>query len=408
MARTLDGPNFAATACQGAHESALRAPYQVTGPASAAPEPAPAPALGAAVHDDPLSLAAAAHLAMHTRYLDGQLRTAEQLVDLLREGAREGTTDAVVEGISAVRDHSVALGEAHMRANEVLSGLLRLPKHGSPDPATATDPARPLLPPSATLGDLAPLATGPGPAPDTADGRESLPPDRATGERDDPADAPVAGSPGTSVVATSKSALEVLRDADFDGSVDTKLRAELASLDPEEIAEVMRDIVAEKTGYSVDMIDPDIDLQTELGIDSLKQMEIAAELWQRYPIFSREEIFRFTAARTVRDFAELMPQVLNAPTSNLRIAKGAPFGRAYLGWRELPEPDLQVDAWGDGPCAVLVDDGGDLARVLAAALRTRGWRVGRLVLPGVALPRRGGRGVGGLLAAAGLGRGDTR
>jgi acyl carrier protein len=42
-------------------------------------------------------------------------------------------------------------------------------------------------------------------------------------------------------------------------------------------------IVAEKTGYPEDMLDPDMDLEAELGVDSIKQVEILSTLRERMP-----------------------------------------------------------------------------------------------------------------------------
>ncbi|MGO4760523.1 hypothetical protein AB4212_69810, partial [Streptomyces sp. 2MCAF27] len=82
------------------------------------------------------------------------------------------------------------------------------------------------------------------------------------------------------------------------------------------------------------------------------------------------------------DFATLIPEVLKNPTTNLRVAASVPLGRAHIGWRALPEPDVLLGAYGEQPRAVLVDDAGELAGWIAAALRSRGWWVGRLALPG--------------------------
>ncbi|NUP39882.1 MAG: acyltransferase domain-containing protein [Streptomyces sp.] len=375
VARVLDGPQFATMARQKEYERVLGTPYRVAGSAGRDPEPVAEPRPVAAAHDDPLGRAAAEHLTMHTRYLDGQLRTADQLVGLLNEGVGGGSPEAVLSGITAIRDHSLALGEAHARASEVLSDLLRMPTGATP---TGYSPN------GTSNGHALEAPSYPGPLP-SVDAPPQVPPPAQPLEGVVLVEPGEAGEPGEADTSTGKSALEMLRDTDFDAAIDPELRAELANLDPVEIEQVMREVVAEKTGYSIDMIDPDIDLQTELGIDSLKQLEIASELWRRYPVFSREEIFRFTAARTVRDFATLIPEVLKNPTTNLRVAASVPLGRAHIGWRALPEPDVLLGAYAEQPRAVLVDDGGELSHWIAAALRSRGWWVGRLALPGTVI-----------------------
>jgi acyl transferase domain-containing protein len=375
VARTLDGPNFAMAAREEAYRRALDKPYQaaVTAagralPGPADPEAAAPQPVASASGDDLLSRAAADHLAMHTLYLDGQLRTAEHLVDLLREGANNGHADAILAGVNAARDHSLALGQAHVRANEVLSDLLRLETGGA---ATAVP---------AVVAPAKPLDAGPAEAPPMAESDSASreqPGEGAGSSEEDPRSSPAEGAE-----PTAQSSLALLRDADMSATQNPELRAALAQMDSEEAEAVLREIVAEKTGYSVDMIDPDADLQMDLGIDSLKQVEIAAALWQRYPVFSREEIFRFAGARTVRDLAELLPQVLTSQGPLLTFGRPVPLGRRHVGLRELPGADVLVDAYGTDPSAVLVDDGGELARALGGALAAHGWRVCRLILPG--------------------------
>ena len=40
-------------------------------------------------------------------------------------------------------------------------------------------------------------------------------------------------------------------------------------------------IVSDRTGYPAEMLDPDLDLEAELSIDSIKRIEIIGELAER-------------------------------------------------------------------------------------------------------------------------------
>ena len=44
------------------------------------------------------------------------------------------------------------------------------------------------------------------------------------------------------------------------------------------VLQVVLDIISERTGYPVDMIEPDLDLEADLSVDSIKRAEIAGEL----------------------------------------------------------------------------------------------------------------------------------
>ena len=48
-------------------------------------------------------------------------------------------------------------------------------------------------------------------------------------------------------------------------------------------------IVSERTGYPVEMLDPDLDLEAELSIDSIKRIEILGELAERVGLPGMDE-----------------------------------------------------------------------------------------------------------------------
>ncbi|MCB9283736.1 MAG: SDR family NAD(P)-dependent oxidoreductase [Lewinellaceae bacterium] len=52
----------------------------------------------------------------------------------------------------------------------------------------------------------------------------------------------------------------------------------------DEVLERILDLIAEKTGYPKDMLDPDLDLEADLGIDTVKQAELFAEIRESYDI----------------------------------------------------------------------------------------------------------------------------
>ncbi|WEB39583.1 KR domain-containing protein [Streptomyces yunnanensis] len=368
VARTLEGPLFATVSRRPAYERLLaeegsRSAVELRRALSPEPEsPAPAVAADPAAREwqpDPLSRAAAEHLAAHTRYLDGQLHTAEQLTRLLSRSAADGPMDAsLAAAVRAVTEHSLALGNAHTRAGEVVASLLRLPAVG---PAS--------LPGTYPHGDARPELPGPL----TADDASPSPAAPPAGEP--PAD--VGDSQGS-----DKSALAQLWAVERGDAEDERLPMDIDGLDPEELERVFREIVAEKTGYDIDMIEPDMDIQLDLGIDSLKQVEIGAEMWRRYPVISRTELYQFSEARTVRELTEKLHEVLASSRPQLQLSFGdGELGRAFVALRELPEPDVCPHAYPDQPHALLLDDGGDLSATLDAALSSRGWRTSRLRVP---------------------------
>ncbi|MFE8948315.1 SDR family oxidoreductase [Streptomyces sp. NPDC007856] len=58
----------------------------------------------------------------------------------------------------------------------------------------------------------------------------------------------------------------------------------------DDIERVVLEIIGERTGYPVDMIEPDLDLEADLSIDSIKRAEIAGELARRLGIAGGAEV----------------------------------------------------------------------------------------------------------------------
>lgn len=188
------------------------------------------------------------HVALHTQYLDGQLQVAEALTGLMREHGQWDRPDSrLPEVVESVKNQSIAISQAHTRANEVLAELTALELSGqrSSQPretvfaeATAVRPAAPqqALPtrpepeslPAAPPVVPEPAAVKPEPAPEPA--------------------APVsAGVDGVSVRAA------------------------------------LLEVVSDKTGYPVEMVDPGMDLESDLGVDSIKRVQILGVLQERFP-----------------------------------------------------------------------------------------------------------------------------
>jgi len=70
-------------------------------------------------------------------------------------------------------------------------------------------------------------------------------------------------------------------------------------------ATVLLDIVSEKTGYPVEMLNPEMDMESDLGIDSIKRVEILSEAQVRLPeapVVQPENLGEFRTLQQVIDF----------------------------------------------------------------------------------------------------------
>ncbi|HCO12815.1 MAG TPA: hypothetical protein DIT46_01440, partial [Gemmatimonadetes bacterium] len=73
------------------------------------------------------------------------------------------------------------------------------------------------------------------------------------------------------------------------------------------------EVVSEKTGYPVEMLDLDMEMEAGLGIDSIKQVEILSELQERLPGIPEIAPDELASLRTLRDVAEKLAVATPVP-----------------------------------------------------------------------------------------------
>jgi acyl carrier protein len=87
---------------------------------------------------------------------------------------------------------------------------------------------------------------------------------------------------------------------------------------PDPLKQRVLALVAEKTGYPVDMLDLDLDLEADLGVDTVKQAEVFATIREAYNI-ARDENRKLrdypTLAHVIRFVYEKRPDLAAAPVA---------------------------------------------------------------------------------------------
>ncbi len=90
----------------------------------------------------------------------------------------------------------------------------------------------------------------------------------------------------------------------------------------------MLDIVAEKTGYPKEMLDFDLDLEADLGIDTVKQAEMFASVRAAYNI-PRDENMKLrdfpTLAHVIKFAQDRCRQLAKPATTSQAAAASSPF-----------------------------------------------------------------------------------
>jgi acyl transferase domain-containing protein/NAD(P)H-dependent flavin oxidoreductase YrpB (nitropropane dioxygenase family) len=140
-------------------------------------------------------------------------------------------------------------------------------------------------------------------------------------------------------------------------------------------ADVLRtvlEIISERTGYPIDMIEPDLDLEADLSIDSIKRAEIAGELAQRLGIGTGSGV-------TTLDDAEL---------EELARARTAASVTAWLAARLLPDGGTAPAGRGQAESTGQTGEVGQAGPAVAAepAAEVTGEAPKRLVMRPVPLP----------------------
>lgn len=87
-------------------------------------------------------------------------------------------------------------------------------------------------------------------------------------------------------------------------------------LDNEGLIAALMELISERTGYPIDMIDPGLDLESDLGIDSIKRIEILNKFQSVLPSDRRalleNSLEELSAARTVNQIIEWIIKPKNA------------------------------------------------------------------------------------------------
>ena len=91
-------------------------------------------------------------------------------------------------------------------------------------------------------------------------------------------------------------------------------------------------LVADRTGYPEEMIDPEADLEADLGVDSIKRVEIvgafAKEAPQAIHDAMQADMERFTRAKSLQAVLDALPEIAAAPAAAVTAAPSAAVSAA--------------------------------------------------------------------------------
>jgi acyl transferase domain-containing protein/NADP-dependent 3-hydroxy acid dehydrogenase YdfG/acyl carrier protein len=140
-----------------------------------------------------------------------------------------------------------------------------------------------------------------------------------------------------------------------------------------DIAALLLDIIAEKTGYPVSMLKPEMELERDLGVDSIKRVEILAAVRKAAPDLPQVDMSELAALTTLAAIGEklrgaLSPASIPLPNPADEPRQPGAIRRVVLEARETARPVASLR-----PLRVAIQDS-PIAAALVAALDRRGVR----------------------------------
>ena len=106
--------------------------------------------------------------------------------------------------------------------------------------------------------------------------------------------------------------------ADSSGNGNGSAAADLGSA-PGEIAPALLSIIGEKTGYPVEMLELSMDMEADLGIDSIKRVEIMWSLQEQLPHLPQVSGSEIGELRTLKEIVDHLGSLAPAETSGVAI-----------------------------------------------------------------------------------------
>jgi len=146
----------------------------------------------------------------------------------------------------------------------------------------------------------------------------------------------------------------------------------------ENLSEVLLAIVSDRTGYPVEMLDLDLDLEAELSVDSIKRIEILGELNERVALSdaegeaAEEVIEELAAIKTLRGIIDWIEAHRGSDESEEEAAAELPAVGRYLVRVLETAPPVTNGLSLHGRRFALTDDGRGVATRLAALLESHG------------------------------------
>ncbi len=149
-----------------------------------------------------------------------------------------------------------------------------------------------------------------------------------------------------------------------------------------DLTEILLEIVAEKTGYPAEMLEAEMDMEADLGIDSIKRVEILGTMEERVPGLPAVQAELLAELRTLGQIVELMSKNQSAASetgpeqsdSKKKVERPV-LNKTSVKLVSLPGPDqLEIPISKDRPL-IVTDEGSEFTTEVTRSLNNQGWKV---------------------------------
>ncbi|WP_199331906.1 type I polyketide synthase [Anabaena lutea] len=180
-----------------------------------------------------------------------------------------------------------------------------------------------------------------------------------------------------------------------------------------DLGQTLLNITSEKTGYPVEMLELDMDMEADLGIDSIKRVEILGAMQETYPNLPKPNIEELGDLRTIGQIVDYLQKLVGGEKKKLDfdpVGAGSPhplnpsvpevvdltpppivdpnLPRRPVKLKTLPRPDFWECKLPEGHISLITDDGSLTTTKLAHALVEQGWKVVVLSFPQTLVPQQ--------------------
>ncbi|MEH2413329.1 beta-ketoacyl synthase N-terminal-like domain-containing protein [Nostoc sp.] len=161
------------------------------------------------------------------------------------------------------------------------------------------------------------------------------------------------------------------------------------------LGETLLAITSDKTGYPVEMLELDMDMEADLGIDSIKRVEILGAMQEMYPNLPKPNIEELGDLRTIGQIVDYLQQLAGGEKkkSEPEFVQQPPelehnIQRHPVKLRSLPQPDYLDFTLPEGHIGLITDDGSLTTYKLAESLIEKGWKVVVVSFPQSLIPQQ--------------------